>query len=353
MKIKVIKNIGDFEAVKDDWNYVFKYDTKATVFQSWSWLRGWIDVIASDWFIISIQTDSESQYIAFFALYKESTPGLFGMRTYHTLKMAGEPVIDYTGMLCLPEYEDAVIEYIASVLQREVHWSKFMPRNVSDTRVIKIVRRFETNKYTVQYMEDTACPRLILPDNWEKYLHEVLQPKYSKKLKYTLRRAEKEGCYIVRSTNDNMELSINNYLKLHEMRWNEIDEKLKRLYISTFKYLFDADLLQMDTLFYQNDAIGMLVAFTDKGKKIFHFYNGGWSSEFARFSPGTVLIGSTIKYAIQNGYKVYDFTRGDEAYKYSFGCENKYTKNIVITRNNFENKLRIMKNRFVKYATPS
>lgn len=347
LKFRIVECIEDFENLRSNWDDVFKNDTKATVFQSWSWLRGWIEVIGGNWLIISVHLESESRYIAFLPLYKDSQPGLFGIRNYSTLKMAGEPLADYSGMLCLPQYENEVIEKIATYLSDKMRWNRFNMRNISDTRIIQIARRIALKKYDVQYGRKTPCPRLNLPDSWEQYVAEILDPKYSKKLKSKLKKAEKRGLYTSGVNDENLELYLQHFLKLHEMRWGLMDEQKKQLFTSTFKWLYLANLLRMDVLWYDNKPIAIQVSFMDRRKKIFLFYNGGWDSDYAHLSPGIVLHGHCINYAIENGYKVYDFMRGGESYKYLFGAVNKYNRNIVITANTLESILRKIKARMI------
>jgi len=44
----------------------------------------------------------------------------------------------------------------------------------------------------------------------------------------------------------------------------------------------------------------------------------GFDDKFAKLSPGKVMVGYSIRYAIENGFQVYDFLRESERYKSSF-----------------------------------
>jgi len=48
-------------------------------------------------------------------------------------------------------------------------------------------------------------------------------------------------------------------------------------------------------------------------------YNSAWDQAFAEFSPGWVLLGYLVQWAIEQGIQAVDFMRGDEVYKYRFG----------------------------------
>ena len=48
-------------------------------------------------------------------------------------------------------------------------------------------------------------------------------------------------------------------------------------------------------------------------------YNSGFDPVHARLAPGIVLLGHVIRDAIERRFPVFDFLRGEEPYKYTFG----------------------------------
>ena len=61
-------------------------------------------------------------------------------------------------------------------------------------------------------------------------------------------------------------------------------------------------------------------------------YNSGFDPAYREFSPGWVMLSYLIQNAIENGKKVFDFMRGDEAYKYRFGAEDSFVLKVKISR---------------------
>ena len=58
-------------------------------------------------------------------------------------------------------------------------------------------------------------------------------------------------------------------------------------------------------------------------------YNSGHAHEdYGGLSPGIVLLAWNIRHAIEQGYKHFDFLRGDEAYKYRMGGRDTAVMNI-------------------------
>jgi CelD/BcsL family acetyltransferase involved in cellulose biosynthesis len=64
--------------------------------------------------------------------------------------------------------------------------------------------------------------------------------------------------------------------------------------------------------------IAGLYGFAHQGRM--YYYLGGYDLEFARLSPGTLIIGHAIEEAAREGMREFDFLRGRETYKYLWGA---------------------------------
>jgi CelD/BcsL family acetyltransferase involved in cellulose biosynthesis len=58
----------------------------------------------------------------------------------------------------------------------------------------------------------------------------------------------------------------------------------------------------------------------------------GYDAAYAKYSPGSVLICNSIRFAIENGYRRYDLSRGGEAFKSSLATGVTYTTHATLTR---------------------
>ena len=61
-------------------------------------------------------------------------------------------------------------------------------------------------------------------------------------------------------------------------------------------------------------------------------YNSGMDLTFRNASPGWVLIGHIIRWAVENKRNAVDFLRGNEDYKYRLGGENRSIVRMTIER---------------------
>ena len=61
-------------------------------------------------------------------------------------------------------------------------------------------------------------------------------------------------------------------------------------------------------------------------------YNSAIDQRFSEDSPGWVLLGYLLQWAIEHQRTEFDFMRGNEDYKYRFGAVDRFVMRAVLTR---------------------
>jgi len=61
-------------------------------------------------------------------------------------------------------------------------------------------------------------------------------------------------------------------------------------------------------------------------------YNAGFDNEYAHLSPGWIMLAEMMKWNIEHGRRIFDFMRGDEAYKYRFGGKDRFVQKAIISK---------------------
>jgi CelD/BcsL family acetyltransferase involved in cellulose biosynthesis len=90
---------------------------------------------------------------------------------------------------------------------------------------------------------------------------------------------------------------------------------------------FDRDVLRLFRLTMDGRTVATLYCFEYAGA-LFYF-QGGIDPTYDKLSTGTVLQGYAINYAFDRGLHLFDFMRGDEAYKFRW---TETTRRIVAVR---------------------
>jgi tetratricopeptide (TPR) repeat protein len=354
MQIDIIDNFQTLKKIRENWDSVYEADHQAHFFLSWVWLSGWLQMVAEPWFILAAKSDTrDSSYIAFFPLkllLKQQDGGGF----YTQLCMAGNSMADYTGLICLPGYEDEVIPAFAAYIQQQLAWSSFDVKSIleTDKRMYLLLRSFsgdsfEFSQYRFQNQtEDTdnyIAPYVSLTDDWDKYLQNYVSSNTRQKIRRFLRKIESsDEFYITQVNADNLESHIEILLRLWESKWrdrkgNDCDVIMDSIG-AILRHCFENNCLYFSVLWQGDKPLGAIANYVDVQQKSMLFFIAGRDESFNNPPPGLILHADAIRYAIENGFKVYDFLKGNEEYKYSFGAKERCIQHIVVKYKHCQNR---------------
>ncbi len=340
MHISIINDIEQFEKLRDVWNTIHSTDPHTTVFVSWEWIRGWIDTKVYDWSVIAIQPNSHSPYIAFMPVgTRYFRRGRFN--SLRKLVIGGDPWSDNTGFICLPEYTEKVIPALVTFIQKYISWNLFDMRNVYDPRLGPFLQCFPQRKFEIREIHTTSCPYINLPDTWDQYLKEFLSPNTRKNLKYYTGKIERlKEFRVTHVQTGNLDIQIETLLSLWQERWGKKSEDILNSYRAIFRHCFENNSLFLTILWDGTVPISGEAAFLDRIKKTITSYTKAFNNVFADFRPGNVMTGYIIRYAIENGFKIYDFGAGNENYKFIFGTVERFNRNVSIVPRTMFRKLK-------------
>jgi hypothetical protein len=356
MQIDVISDMQTLSSLQDNWDGVYEGDPEAQFFLSSVWLFKRLERLDSPWFVLAAKPNGDSTtYVAFFPLrlrLKMRNDGEF----YNEITMAGTPAADYTGFICTPDCQHDAIRAFANHL-RTLNWADLNLTNLlaSDQRLYSFLSCFPKDSFrtgvapqvNTDGIDNCVCPRVKLPRDWESYLGNALSPNMRQKVRRFLKQVETSGEFrITHTAAGTVEYDIETLLRLWEAKWGarkgERMESIRKVARVMLKDCFDSGSLFLPVLWKGGVPIGALASLIDTKNRSLLFYMGGRLEGLNNPSPGLVLHAYSIRTAIAAGFTTYDFLRGNEAYKYSFGAEERHVKCIVVrtrTAKNLGNKL--------------
>jgi tetratricopeptide (TPR) repeat protein len=100
---------------------------------------------------------------------------------------------------------------------------------------------------------------------------------------------------------------------------------------------FQAGLVFLPTFWHGERPVAALATLIEPRKRTFSFYMTGRDETFEGPPAGLLLHAYSIRHAIERGFVEYDFLRGNEPYKYSFGCKERRIYSIVLETRNGRN----------------
>jgi CelD/BcsL family acetyltransferase involved in cellulose biosynthesis len=107
-------------------------------------------------------------------------------------------------------------------------------------------------------------------------------------------------------------------------------DSIQKIYRTMLMHCFSQGLLFLPVLWKGEMPLGAVALLIDPEKRSLLFYVGGRDTTVSSPPPGFVLHAYSIRYAIHRGFITYDFLRGNESYKYSFGKNERRIRHIVV-----------------------
>ena len=356
MQIDIIDNFETLKKIQKNWNSVYAADPQAQFFLSWVWLSGWLEMVAERWLILAAKPDThDSSYVAFFPLkllVQQQDGGDFEIE----LCMAGNSMADYTGIICLPGYEKEVIPTFAAYIKEQLVWSTFDVQNIleTDQRMYQFLNNFSEDSFDFSQCriqnegEDTdnyIAPyiSLSLVDDWDYYLQNYVSSNTRQKIRRFLRKVESSDEFHITHVNaENLESHIEILLKFWDLKWRATKGKDCDVIIDAIsgilRHCFENNCLYFPVLWKGDRPLGAIANFVDVDQKSMLFLITGRDQSCKNPPPGLILHADAIRYAIENGFKVYDFLKGNEKYKYSFGSKERRIDHIVVKDKNCQKR---------------
>ncbi len=185
--------------------------------------------------------------------------------------------------------------------------------------------------------EHDVCPRLAITDAGDE-LQNLISTHFRKKLRYYRRSLEKLGELSIETADEsNFEEMMNALFELHAARWQkrglpgmlaaDVDQTFHR---EAARALMDAGALRMYATRVNGRIVAMFYGFASHGTVF--YYLSGYDPELEKMSIGTVIVAHAIEQAVRDGAQVFDFLRGAEQYKYTWGAKDRVNQRRQLFR---------------------
>ena len=255
---------------------------------------------------------------------------------------------DYTGILCEPAFEEAVCQAFA----REVSGMAFQRcvLNYFDgpaQRLSRFTEAFDSGVFASKRNEhrindgqtnNLLCPGMDLPDSFERYLA-GLSSNSRHKLRRLLRQFDDDARLKIRKSRpetyaeDVTVLSRLWYLRHAEQKGAKRAGRLAERFREVVMLGLASGIVYLAILWRDGKPIAAQANYLDKAKGQVLFHVAGRDDSVRDLSAGLLLQAHCIRWAIAQGYRRYDFTIGNEPYKYSLGgVDREITSAEVFTR---------------------
>lgn len=248
-------------------------------------------------------------------------------------------ISDYLDIIVKPadtsDFISGLLEYLASIQQFE--WKVLDLYNIMENSPILPALKLACTRmgWKLKVEQLQPAPYIPLPGDWETYLASI-DKKQRHEIRRKIRRAETNNpparWYIV-TEQANLEMEMEAFLQMMAQDANKatfLSEAMRLQMHTMAQTAFSNGWLHLSFLEFGDEKAAGYLSF-DFGGHLW-IYNSGIQPDFAPLSPGWVLLGYLIEWAIGQGRIGFDFMRGDELYKYRFGAVDRFVVRALITR---------------------
>ena len=332
LTLAVVTNLKDVLRFEPEWSALWQQATDTTPFQSPAWLIAYLRFFQPESFKCVVFRRG-NRVVAVLPLVVRSLDGL----SRHTaaeaaqpgLRLLGEGVSDYLDMLCLEEERSSVGELFQPWLSDQLlHRESAEFQQLRENSVLRSMPI--PPSLHEEILPGMPCPvvRLREPGTGA----ELPLPESTKRnVQTSLRAIQKIGPLSLKIADRlSLDSTISVLFSLHAKRWRrrglpgvfETPEK-QAFYREAFRALLRASALDLFTLFLRDVPIACLAAF--RKHPVLYYYIGAFDPDYAKFSPGNLIILHVVEFARTAGCQTFDFLRGREPYKYKWGAEDQPT----------------------------
>ena len=337
MQIDIITTREELNRLKQNWDDLYEKDPEAQFFSSWTFLSSYMARYEDAWSVLAARSGPPgSPYVALLPLRLRTRLNKKTGVSHNEINLAGNYAADYAGLVCAPGYAERAIPALAKHLMK-MNWAKLHLENLrmSDKRIRLLIENLADKRLTVQRMprvnktdniDNCICPSLSMPDDWDTYLEQKTSSNTRQKIRRFLRKLDGSDEFrVTHADASTIDRDIGIILEMWRIKWaprkGNLLPNLLRSNRKLFKDAFENGTLDLPILWQGDKPLAGLAFFVDPVKKTMLFHLAGRDETANDIPSGLVLHGYCIRRAIERGFRTYDFLRGNEAYKYSYGVE--------------------------------
>jgi CelD/BcsL family acetyltransferase involved in cellulose biosynthesis len=320
------------------WQLLVDDDPDATVFHTPRYLAAWAEVFATTTAVRVHTVHRDGRLIGVIpdANDVQGSPG--GPEEIRRFQ-GGTEVTDYLGPVSRREDRlDVATAYVAN-LARDVDWDEFVAGGLATDSGWPEAFRRALGAEGLEVIEDVredVCPRVQLPDSHEAFLAGLpgrLRQELTRKTRKLARDAGE--LELVAVPGEEVVGRLDAFLDQAALSFPDKAGFFQRPDMHAWFKLLGERLVPDGTFRLHELHVGGLLAASAVSlvhRGTWGLYNSAVDPTLAAFAPGVVLVNLLIGAAAEEGCDVFDLLRGDEAYKYRYGAEDRELIRLVAGR---------------------
>ncbi len=331
MQTPVIQTTLDIEEITaspalhnlaEEWSRLWRRCPGAGIFQTPEWNLAWWDHLGhGQLWTLALRRLGELVGLAPLFIYVDPQ----GVRR---VLLVGTSITDEMDLLLDPLHEEDTLYAICKHLS--IHSDRWDVCDWQELNAASILLRLKTAEPLALSIEQSdICPIIPLPSTVEMF-RQSLSPGLRRNLVRYREKLRGEGEVRFETVCEPARLDeyMEALIRLHQARWQDDPEqgmlrtgKIRDFHRAVAIALARSGFLRFHGLWAGESLVAIVYAFVGQNRA--YSYLGGYQPELSQYSLGTLIMGYSIEQAAREGAREWNFLRGSEPYKYTWGARDR------------------------------
>lgn len=334
-----LRSLSEIEALAGEWRDLWLEHGSSNPFTHPAWIIAWLKHLggAVSPLIVTVRKGQ--------ALVGVAPLGTCRFGLWRRLILLGSPMADYPDLL-IHSGNPTVVGQITTYLDNQ-HWNwiDFVDISARNKNMDLLQQSFIKNGYSPNKQQGSICPGVTITGDWDGYWSQK-----KSKTRYTINKKEKrmedENGSIdleVLSAVDSICGGLDEASRVHAARWARqhtrtvfSEARGRAFFREALTGLAQDGLAKLYLLRAGNSLTAFSLSFIGDG--VHYYYIPGFDQNFAKDSPGHLLLRELIREAHEMELGLFDFMRGDEEYKYRWANTHDYTMRLLVSKQDLWSK---------------
>jgi CelD/BcsL family acetyltransferase involved in cellulose biosynthesis len=344
LRARVVQQADAFYALADAWGELLARAEGSRVFLSWEWLASWWRVFGEKsnlrlWIIIAEDEDG-IQGIA--PLYRR-TQRLGGILPFSEIRFIGDSFVgsDFLDFIVDRGREDDVLRTFCGALSDDRNWDRIELNDTEQDRgnTMRFRDLVDGEKRWTCTCPKFRCPYVDLPESWDAFKklpdrvfkgivareHRRLSRRHTVDFQFSAPAEQVPGI-------------LKRLFDLHAERWQSagktgtfVDERVREFFRVASAALSTRGHLRLSTLSVDGDMVAIQYGLAYDG--VHFLLQTGCGLEGRRLKAGNAMQHLISQELVSDpAVRRIEFLRGDERYKYQWGCTDRLTQRLCVSR---------------------
>ena len=305
-----------FESLADHWQQLLEDCSEPTFFDQLTWQKTWWSEFGGNSELKLFVVRSDSGQINMIApMMVDGTEISF---------LGSTDLVDYHDFLTRDHLSPGCIQALVGAVDDmpEIDTISLQSLPGNSPTITQFREAAEQAGWVVEIEQEDVAPRIELPATWDEYVS-GLRKKDRHELRRKLRRLEAAGDVQQHelSKPEEIEAAMSEFMRLHRMSTPDKNEFMtaerEQFFSKIAVELAKENSTRLCFLELNGEYVATSLSFVCGNVR--YLYNSGYNPAESKLSVGLLNHALAIKSSIEKGHRVFDFMRGNEAYKYHLG----------------------------------